>query len=213
VHPIARRPAHHLAVLLVPLVLAYIPMGKPRNAPAPPALTPGGITGQLLVALDELRDPRFFHTVIYMVRHDRSGAMGLVINRPLGEVPVSDLLNEVGPQPRGSRGKIRVHYGGPVEPGRGFMLHTTDYMSAGSQLIRDGVALTVTLTIVEAVARGTGPRRSLFAAGYAGWAPGQLEAEIDHGAWVAVPSDQELIFGGDDEHKWERALARRKTDV
>jgi putative transcriptional regulator len=214
VHPIARRRAHDLAVFLVPLALAFIPLAQPRDAPAPPpAPTPGRIAGQFLVALEELRDPRFFHTVIYVVQHDRNGAMGLVINRPLGDVPVGELFTELGLDPRGSRATIRVHYGGPVEPRRGFMLHTTDYLNPASQLTSEGVALTVAPAILEAVARGGGPRRSLFALGYAGWAPGQLEAEIDHGAWVTVPSDPELIFGGEAERKWEHALARKKTDI
>ena len=205
---------HRLTVALLLTVLASAPIGAGRALIATPrAAAPATFSGQLLVALDELRDPRFFHTVIYMVRHDRDGAMGLVVNRPLGEIPTVELLARLGVHDEGVRGTIRVHYGGPVEAGRGFVLHTADYMTTGSQLVADGVALTGAPEMLESIARGTGPRRSVFALGYAGWAPGQLEAEIHRGAWATVPSDVELLFGDDQGRKWERALAQRKLRI
>ena len=189
---------HRLATALLITVLALASSGVGRaSIVAPRAPAPPTFSGQLLVALDEIRDPRFFHTVIYMVRHDRDGAMGLVVNRPLGEIPAAELLARIGVHDERARGTIRVHYGGPVEAGRGFVLHTADYMVAGSQLVADGIALTVAHEMLESIARGTGPRRSVFALGYAGWAPGQLEAEIHRGAWATVPSDVELLFGAD----------------
>ncbi len=182
-----------------------------RAAAVPPKA--GSIAGQFLVATDELRDPRFVRTVVYMVRHEAGGAMGLVVNRPVGETPLADLLDRLGIEGKGVSGEIQVHYGGPVEPGRGFVLHTTDYKIEGTQVVKDGIAITVQPEILGAIAAGTGPRRSLLALGYAGWAPGQLEAEIDAGAWVIVPADEALLFNENYERKWERAMARRMIQL
>ena len=135
--------------------------------------------------------------------------MGLIVNRPVGEASVSELLKQAGLEGTGVKGKIRVHYGGPVEPGRGFVLHTADYKVEGTQVVKDGIAVTARPEILRAMGTGTGPRKSLFALGYAGWAPGQLEAEIKAGAWEIVPADEALVFDENAETKWERAMARR----
>lgn len=171
------------------------------------------LSGQLLVALEDLRDPRFVQTVIYMLRHDGDGAMGLVVNRALGEMPAGELLSRFGMKDDEGKGQIRVHYGGPVEPGRGFVLHTTDRMLPGSQPVADGVAFTGSPDMLKAIARGAGPRRSMVILGYAGWAPGQLEGEIRRGSWAVVSSDVALLFSDDLERTWERALARRKIRI
>jgi len=175
--------------------------------------TAGNLAGQLLVATNELRDPRFVRTVVFMVRHDAGGAMGLVVNRPVGEVPLADLLNRLGIEGRGVGGEIRLHYGGPVEPNLGFVLHTTDYTTEGTQVLQGGIALTSQTEVLRAIGAGTGPRRSLFTLGYAGWAPGQLEAEIAAGAWITVPADAGLVFDGRSDKKWERAMARRTIEL
>jgi putative transcriptional regulator len=167
------------------------------------------LTGRLLVATDDLRDPRFQRTVIFMVRHDGTGAMGLVVNRPLRDVALADLLAQLGLAAEGAGGTIRVHYGGPVEPRRGFVLHTTDWVSPESRVIQRNVALSVGPAVVEAIAGGAGPGRFLFALGYAGWGPGQLEGEIERGAWISVVGDEALVFDGNAGRKWERAMARR----
>jgi putative transcriptional regulator len=198
--------------MITMLVLA--PIGAGHGSIVTPR--PAGSTtfsGQLLVALEDLRDPRFVRTVIYMIRHDRDGAMGLVVNRPVGDVPAVEVLARFAIYDDQVRGTIRVHYGGPVEPGRGFVLHTADRMIAGSQSVADGVAFTGSPEMLKAIARGSGPRRSLLALGYAGWAPGQLEGEIQRGAWATVPSDVALLFSDDPERTWERALARRKLQI
>ena len=198
-----------LTTLLSVLGLALASTG---SGPAP--RVDGGdapsLTGQLLVATDDLRDPRFQHTVIYMVHHDASGAMGLVVNQPLADAPLAPLLEKLGRDSKGATGTIRIHYGGPVEPGKGFVLHTSDWAGGESHVVRDGVAFTTDPAVFDAVARGTGPRRSLFAIGYAGWGPGQLEAEIARGDWITVSGDEALIFGDDAGSKWERAMERRK---
>jgi putative transcriptional regulator len=185
----------------------------------PRALAQGGgpgLAGQFLVATDALSDPRFASTVIYMVRHDASGAMGLVVNRPVRDVPLAALLRQFGLDDRGITASVRVHYGGPVELGLGFMLHTGEYATQGTSLIAGDIALTPTpgvLTALRDIAQGAGPRRALFAVGYAGWAPGQLEGEIEQGAWIAVPADEGLLFDDDHTRKWERATARRRINI
>jgi len=192
-----------LATLLA--LLGLLAARAPRADPS--------LVGQFLVATDEMPDARFSRTVIYMVRHDAAGALGLVVNRPLGDMPLADVLARFGVTDRDARGEIRVHYGGPVDPGRGFVLHTSDYVGPGSRLIADGIAVTTDVEILTAMAHGGGPRRSLFALGYAGWAPGQLEREIRRGGWVSVAADAALLFDRDHERKWERAMARRRIDV
>lgn len=167
------------------------------------------LAGQLLVAKDELRDPRFVRSVIYIIHHDATGAMGLILNRPVAEASLSELLEQAGLEGTGVKGEIRVHFGGPVEPGQGFVLHTEDYRIEGTTVVKNGIAVTTRPEILRAMGTGTGPRKSLFALGYAGWAPGQLEAEIKAGAWEIVPPDEALVFDENSETKWERAMARR----
>jgi putative transcriptional regulator len=167
------------------------------------------LAGQLLVARTELRDPRFAYSVIYLLHHDANGAMGLILNRPVGEASLSELLKEAGLEGTGVKGKIRVHFGGPVDPGLGFVLHTADYKIEGTKVVKNGIAVTAQPEILRAMGTRTGPRKSLFALGYAGWAPSQLEAELKAGAWEIVQADEALVFDENAETKWERALARR----
>lgn len=167
------------------------------------------LAGQLLVAKDELRDPRFVRSVVYLIHHDATGAMGLILNRPVAEASLSELLEQAGLEGTGVKGVIRVHFGGPVEPGRGFVLHTTDYKIEDTKIVKNGIAVTAESEILRAIGTRTGPRKSLFALGYAGWAPGQLEAEIKAGAWEIVQADEALVFDENFETKWERAMARR----
>ncbi len=199
-----------LAGILALELAVSAPGGRTAAAQGPKG---GSLTGQLLVATPEMGDPRFARTVIYMVHHDATGAMGLVVNRPFKEVSIALLLERLGMDKTGVRGDIRVHYGGPVEPGRAFIVHTTDYTAEGTQVIKNGIALTGRPAILRAIAAGTGPRRALFVLGYAGWAPGQLEAEIATGAWATAPADPGLVFGDNYEEKWDRAMARRKIDL
>jgi putative transcriptional regulator len=195
-------------VALLVLLVAATGGGQPAR-PAQP--WPGrSTTGQLLVATDDLRDPRFARTIVYILRHDATGALGLVVNRPVGTLPLARVLESLGRDPEGAGGEIRVHYGGPVEPERGFVLHTPAWEGGDSRVVHDGVAVTSDPAIFDAIARGTGPRRAMFAAGYAGWAAGQLEAELQGGFWLVVPADEALIFDDDAVSKWERATERRK---
>ena len=168
------------------------------------------LTGQFLVATPEMGDPRFVQSVIYMISHDQDGAMGLVINRPVAQGPLSDLLKALGREGEAAKGTVTVHYGGPVEPERLFVLHSSNYVGKETTVLGNGLAVSADVEILQAIARGKGPRQSLFIFGYAGWAPGQLEAEIKANAWFSIPAEPSLIFDGDVESKWDRAAAKRK---
>ena len=170
------------------------------------------MTGQLLVAMPQMRDPRFARSVIYMCAHSADGAMGLVVNRRVGSITFDDLLQQLNIGPNKRNDEIRVHFGGPVEQGRGFVLHSSDYLQTGSLRVDDQVALTATLDILKELAAGGGPRKSLLALGYAGWGPGQLDAEIQANGWLSVSSDEALVFDADLDHKWERAIGKIGID-
>jgi putative transcriptional regulator len=141
--------------------------------------------------------------------------MALVLNRPLARRRVSELLHSPGSTPEAAESEVEItlHYGGPVEPTRGFVLHTDDYRSSNTSPLPGGIALTGDPEILRVIARGQGPRRTFFAFGYAGWAPGQLEGEMKKNAWFEIPVDEELIFGADWERKWQRAIDKRKIDL
>ncbi len=181
------------------------------------------LAGRLLVASAEMGDPRFDKTVIYMIDHDAGGAMGLVVNVPLREVPLAELMarQEIDPEGAedpGAEGPdaeslVTVFYGGPVEPGRGFFLHSTDFMIEGSRALDVSVALTTHPEILRALAGGEGPAQSLFILGYSGWGPGQLESELARDAWVVVPAKSSIVFAEDPARSWERALAQRTIDL
>jgi len=168
----------------------------------------GYLSGQLLVATPRMGDPRFARTVIYMVDHDAEGAMGLVINRSYGEGPWNALLEGFGVEHEDVSGSVRLHYGGPVDSGRGFVLHTADYTGVSTRVVDSELAFSTGLDVLEAVAEGKGPRRSLFVLGYAGWGPGQLEGEMAHDDWLTAPAEETLIFGDDPDEIWEKALDR-----
>jgi len=173
---------------------------------------PSNLAGQLLVAMPGIGDPRFDRSVIYLCGHSEDGAMGLIVNKPIDDITFPELLQQLGIDGEPDR-QIRVLFGGPVETGRGFVLHSTDYNVSGSTLqVSDDVGLTATLEILEQIAHGDGPARSLLALGYAGWAPGQLEEEIKSNGWLHCTPSAELLFGASDETKWERALAELGID-
>jgi putative transcriptional regulator len=202
--------------LLSAAVAAAVVLGSALWA-AEPASTQAQnarLAGQLLVATSELEDPRFTRTVIYMVRHDaRTGAMGLVVNHQLGEVPMAVLLKQSGLPGEGAKGSVRLHVGGPVETTRIVVLHTDDYAGPDTVKVANGIAVTAEPSILKSIAEGKGPRRARFTLGYAGWAPGQLEAEMEAGYWIVVPSDDAIVFDDAYETKWDRAMARRRISL
>jgi len=181
---------------------------KPASEPAEADF----LTGHLLIAMPTMEDSRFAHSVIYLCAHTLEGAMGLVLNRPLQKPKFDDLLRqlEVAPVPPARR--IRLCQGGPLDNARGFVLHTTDWTGEGSMRVNDTVALTASLDVLKAIAEGNGPREGILALGYAGWGPGQLDAEIQKNAWLSVPADETIVFDGDHETKWRRALAKLNID-
>ena len=172
----------------------------------------GFITGQLLVAMPSMRDPRFTRTVIYMCAHNADGAMGLVVNRLVGSITFPDLLEQLGIEGRTPGNEIKIHFGGPVESGRGFVLHSADYVQNNTMLVSDNVALTATIDILRDLAAGGGPKRSILALGYAGWGAGQLDAEIQANGWLSAPADDAIVFDADLEQKWERAIGKLGID-
>lgn len=182
----------------------------PRSAPRPKFLT-----GQLLIATPDMSDPRFEESVIYMIAHDEQGAFGLIINKVLGVEPVSKLRLEGEPPIESSGRTIRIHFGGPVDFGRGFVLHTPDYVGQHTVLVDDVFAMTPgeDADLVRALARGEGPRKSILALGYAGWSPGQLESELDREAWVTATTDEAFVFDEDFDGKWRRAYDRREITL
>ena len=175
--------------------------------------TPTYLSGQLLVAMPRMSDGRFARTVIYVCVHTKDGAMGIVINRMLGSLTFKQLLEQLDIKSHGLAEELRVHYGGPVETSKGFVLHSTDKLEEGSVLIDDDVALTPTTDILRAIAAGSGPRHSLLALGYAGWGPGQLDSELQENVWLNVDADNALLFDRDIETKWHRAIAKIGIDV
>jgi len=172
----------------------------------------GYITGQLLVAMPSMRDPRFTRTVIYMCAHTSDGAMGLVINRLVGSLSFPDLLQQLNISSTPASEHIRIRNGGPVETGRGFVLHSGEYHDDATLRVAESVGLTATLDILRDIASGQGPKRSLLALGYAGWGPGQLDSEIQANAWLCVPADDELIFDDKLTDKWERSIGKIGID-
>ena len=170
------------------------------------------LVGQLLVAMPGMQDTRFAKTVIYMCAHNAEGAMGLVINRALDALSFPDLLEQLDIQISTALDDVDVHFGGPVETGRGFVLHSPDYLQEGTMVVADGVALTATVEILRAIASGKGPQRHLLALGYAGWGPGQLDSEIKANGWLNVGADEVLVFDTDLNTKWERAMAKIGID-
>ncbi len=173
----------------------------------------GYLTGQLLIAMPNMRDPRFARSVIYVCAHNADGAMGLVVNRLVGSVTFPDLLEQLNIEGGTACEEIRVHFGGPVESGRGFVLHSGDYRHDSTLQVDEEMALTATVDILTDIAQGRGPRCSLLALGYAGWGPGQLDSEFQANGWLSVAADETLIFDDDLDSKWERAIGKLGIDV
>ena len=169
--------------------------------------------GQMLLAMPAMTDPRFERAVIYMCAHKDEGAMGLVVNKTLDSIDFRELLGQLDIPAGDSVRDMTVHFGGPVENQRGFVLHSGEYRHDETLMITDQVGLTATLDILRALARGDGPEKSILALGYAGWGPGQLESEFHDNAWLSVPYDDALMFEVDAADKWERAFNSIGVDL
>ncbi len=181
----------------------------------------GFLDGQMLIAMPSMRDERFARALVYMCAHSPEGAMGIVVNQPAADINFPDLLVKLDVIPAEERiqlprraGTIKVLKGGPVETQRGFVLHTADFFIENSTLpIDEGICLTATLDILKAIARDEGPASAVLALGYAGWAPGQLENEIQHNGWLHCTANSDLVFGTDTGGKYEKAMGKLGIDL
>ena len=172
------------------------------------------LSGKLLIAMPGMGDPRFEQSVVYLCAHSRDGAMGLIVNKPIEDLRFSDLLEQLGIPPGPGRIEVPVHAGGPVEHGRGFVLHSAEYRSKASTLkVDDTFGMTSTLDILEDLAAGRGPDAALLALGYSGWGPGQLESEIGHNGWLTCDASRDIVFNHSDDGKWRAALTALGIDA
>ena len=189
-------------------------------AVGPHAADGGYLDGQMLIAMPVMNDPRFERSVIYMCAHSSEGAMGIIVNRPAGSIDFPGLLVQLDIIEKSDQitlpenaEMMKVMKGGPVDTGRGFVLHSSDFYIQDATLnIDDGISLTATVDILKAIAKGAGPKHAILALGYAGWAPGQLETEIQSNGWLHCDADADLIFGDDVDEKYGRALRKIGID-
>jgi len=175
--------------------------------PASSAIEEGYLTGQFLIAMPQMADSQFSQTVIYVCAHTIDGAMGLVVNREIDGITFTGLLKQLEIDAPDAGDQIRIMFGGPVESGRGFILHSPDYLHESTLLIGETMGLTATMDILKDIAKGAGPRQSLLALGYTGWAPSQLDQEIQANGWLHAPADDKLIFDDDISARWDGALS------
>src|SRR5689334_949864 len=203
--PLPRIPLHRLPILVAALLVALTALGAtlPKNQNTDP------LAGQLLIAAPTIGDPRFAHTVILIVHHDKEGALGIVINRPVGERSVAALLEATGHDDADVAGSVRVFAGGPVQPELGFVVHSAEYRRAETVDVDGRVAMTASRQILLDIGHNQGPEKSLFALGYAGWGPGQLEGELAHNDWFTAPEQPKLVFDDERDKLWDEAMARR----
>ena len=171
------------------------------------------LAGQLLVATPDMGDPRFARTVIFMARHDGGGALGLVINRVVGTLGLDVIAKRYGGKATEPPASVMVHYGGPVSPVSGFVIHSDEQVADGTIARFDGIAINASVTMLLAIAEGKGPERYMVMFGYAGWAAGQLESELAAGAWAIAAADFKFVFDPDHQGKWQRAYDRRMIEL
>jgi putative transcriptional regulator len=205
------RKLRHIPPLAAALLVALcLDAALPTAAQAPATAS---LAGQLLVASPSMGDPRFAGTVILMVRHDKDGAFGIVVNRPIGERPLAAILELIGEKDATVAGTVRIFAGGPVQPEMGFVIHGGDYHGPGTIEINARLAVTANREILRDIGHGKGPAQSLIAFGYAGWGPGQLEGELARRDWAIAPGESKLVFDEDRDKVWDAAYARRMQDL
>ena len=173
----------------------------------------GYLPGQLLIAMPGMADPRFSKSVIYLCAHNEDGAMGLVVNKLIGSLSFKELLKQMEIETGNFNSNVEVHFGGPVESGRGFVLHSTDYNSAETMRVNNDFAVTATVEVLKSIAEGKGPNDVMFALGYSGWAAGQLDTEMQNNGWLHCKADLNIVFGEDNEAKWKLAAAKMGVDL
>ncbi len=203
---------------LIACCLAAAALGFAATEPgAPPAPHPAQPSdpppGDLLIASAQIGDPRFYHAVVLLLQHDKDGAVGIVINQPVVEQTIAELLASTGDKDTGVEGSVMVFKGGPVQTDLGFLIHTAEYHRAETMTVDGKVAMTGSKDALRDIGQHKGPRKYLFALGYTGWGPGQLEAEIARNDWFTVPEDTALVFDEDRNAIWDKALARRGQEL
>jgi putative transcriptional regulator len=197
------------------------PTRSRRGRSGASGVKPGYLDGQLLIAMPGMTDKRFARSVIYLCTHSAEGAMGLIVNQRARHISFPQLLQQLGIVTKSAADTVppdilikEVHVGGPVDTKRGFVLHSADYFAATNTMpIDTSISLTATIDILKAMAKGRGPDKAMLALGYAGWAPGQLEAEIQHNGWLNCPADPDIVFSRDIDLKYNQALARIGIDI
>lgn len=170
------------------------------------------LAGHLLIATPVVQGGCFVRSVIYLCAHSAAGAMGIIVNYPVENLALVDILDHLNIAGTPEQA-MPVHFGGPVEATRGFVIHSDDYGSEASMIRQDGIAVTSSIDVLQDIAAGKGPRRGMLVLGYAGWAPGQLEAEMESGSWILVPATSELVLGPDNDTKWSMALSQLGIDM
>lgn len=214
-----RMQAFRRTVLLLAVFMASIGAGPAAIADEDGAALPAGtasVKGKFLVAHPSLPDPRFAHAVILMIRHDATGAFGLIVNRPLGVAELTP--EELGATAKDATHRAPIHFlaalGGPVERSKGFIIHSEEYATEDTIRVAPHVAVSASPRILQDIADGKGPKRTLYVVGYAGWGPGQLESEMRQESWYEAPVDEGLIFdGADADAVWEQAVEMRLRGI
>ncbi len=167
------------------------------------------LDGQILIAMPDMQDPRFARSIVYLCAHSEDGAMGLIVNKVIDDLNWKDLFNKIDIPIGSANGPKQICFGGPVDIERGFLLHSSDYHSEGATLkVSDDISMTATIEILQDIAMGRGPEQVALTLGYAGWAAGQLEAELQMNGWLLCDADETLLFDADYDAKWDRALAK-----
>ena len=171
------------------------------------------LEGQLLIATPMVQDTCFARSVIYMCAHNASGAMGIIINYPVENLDIREIFTQLDIHSDKQARHLPVHFGGPVEANRGFIVHSAEYASSESLIQQNGIAVTASINVLQALAKGQGPAQGMLVLGYAGWSPGQLEQEIEGGSWIVVPASKQLVFDTDNETKWNVAVSTLGIDM
>ena len=173
----------------------------------------GSLAGHLLVATPVIEDGCFARSVIYICSHNSDGAMGLIINYPVENVGMSEVYEQLSIPTSARSRELPIHFGGPVEAGRGFMIHSNDYQSPESLIEQEGMSVSASAAVLYSLAEGKGPEKGILTLGYAGWAPGQLETEIEGGSWIVVPARASLVFAEENDMKWNLAIGDLGIDM
>lgn len=173
----------------------------------------GSLAGHLLIATPIVQESCFARSVIYMCAHNESGAMGIIINYPVDNIDINEIFDQLEIEDKAPERKFPIHFGGPVEANRGFVLHSADAPSGDSLIQKDGIAVSASVSVLQELAQGKGPQQGMLVLGYAGWSPGQLESEIESGSWIVVPASRQLVFDTDNETKWNVAISSLGIDM